>query len=73
VRRLDARITQLEQRVAADSTCYVAYETPQGLIPSRPGTVLTRHVAVLPRVCNSTDEWLAKYVPMSVDGKFKLE
>ena len=60
---LTKRIERLES-LAAPETCYVArldvWLATGKRVPSKPGMRLAPCVAVLPDVCETTEEWLAQ-------------
>lgn len=63
MRNLISRIAALEARVTnGRGSEYVAAMLPDGaLAPRRPGAMLTRHVAVMPAVCATAQEWADIY------------
>ncbi|HZQ71702.1 MAG TPA: hypothetical protein VFB08_02200 [Burkholderiales bacterium] len=66
MKSLEARITALEQRKPAPNVCFVMRLRPDGKVePLRPGTVYGKHVAVLPTIAKSPEEWLKIYGPES--------
>lgn len=58
IHTLQRRLAALENFSAQKDLCHVAYETPEGLVPARPGATLARAIVIMPPP-KTFEEWTA--------------